>query len=77
MKKQQNADNHMNELSALKWLQNQSGLKVLIGKDQQITITDGFTVEITGTGFLDTVVKLQKTLREMENAKTNDDTRGN
>lgn len=67
----------MNELSALKWLQNQSGLKVLIGKDQQITITDGFTVEITGTGFLDTVVKLQKTLREMENAKTNDDTRGN
>lgn len=59
----------MNELSALKWLQDQSGLKVLIGKNKQITITDGFTVEITGTGFLDTLVKLQKTLRDMEKKK--------
>jgi hypothetical protein len=59
----------VNELSALKWLQDQSGLKVLIGKNKQITITDGFTVEITGTGFLDTVVKLQKTLRDMEKKK--------
>jgi hypothetical protein len=59
----------VNELSALKWLQDQSGLKVLIGKNKQITITDGFTVEITGTGFLDTLVKLQKTLRDMEKKK--------
>ena len=66
----------MNELTALKWLQNQSGLKVLIGKDQQITITDGFTVEITGKGFLDTVVKLQKTLWEMRQNEINNDTQG-
>lgn len=64
----------MNELSALKWLQNQSGLKVLIGKNRQITITDGFTVEITGNGFLDTVVKLQKTLREMKQNEINNAT---
>ena len=56
----------MNELTALKWLERQKGLIVFIGDDRGITLTDGFNVEISGVGFLDAVVKLQKVLKDMK-----------
>lgn len=59
----------MTELEALRWVQDQPGLKMLVGKDRRITLTNGQTVEISGNGLLDTVVKLQNVLRIMRDTR--------
>ena len=51
------------QLEASAWLQNQKGLKILIGELGEVTITNGVTVEVTGIGFVDTVRKLQNILK--------------
>ena len=61
----------MNQLEALKWLEQQDGLHVIVGKDKHVTLTDGMSVEISGTGLLDAVVKLQKTLKGVYSCKEN------
>ena len=60
----------MNELDACRWLEKQVGLKMLVGKDRKITLTDGMSVEISGVGMLGAVVNLTKTLRELQDNGT-------
>ena len=54
-----------NDKIALKWLEKQQYLRILVGKNGQITMTDGQTVEVTDQGIVKTFEKLQKTLRKM------------
>jgi len=58
------------EIDAYRWLENQTGLQILIGKDRHITLTDGMTVEIVGIGILDAVSNLMGILRELEDNGT-------
>ncbi len=60
----------MNELDACRWLEKQTGLKLLVGKDRKITLTDGMSVEISGVGILGAVVNLTRTLQELEDNGT-------
>jgi hypothetical protein len=60
----------MNQLDALRWLEKQAGLKIIIGKDKHVTLTDGMTVETSDVGILNTVVKLQKIIKGIQNGET-------
>ena len=51
------------EREAARWIQNQPGLKVLIGDYGRVTLTNGVTVEVTGIGFVDVVRKAQHILK--------------
>mgnify|MGYP000088199130 CR=1 FL=1 len=55
------------EINASRWIQNQEGLKVLIGEHGSVTITNGVTVEVTGVGFVDAVRKVQQVLKYKTN----------
>lgn len=58
------------QIEASDWLQNQKGLKILIGEHGKVTITNGVTVEITGVGFVDTVRKVQHVLKNKTSNET-------
>lgn len=53
----------MQKHEAINWVENAAGLTMLVGKDQQITLTDGCTFEVYGTGIVDAVGRLQETLK--------------
>ena len=55
----------MTELEAARWIQDQPGLIILIGKDRKITLKDGCSVEATGIGLLNTVMIMQSILKQM------------
>jgi hypothetical protein len=55
----------MSELEAARWLEQQAGARIDIGENGQITITDGCSVKVTGTGFLDAVIQMQSVLSQM------------
>ena len=50
---------------AINWLENQRGLTLIVGKKQEVTITNGMTVQVTGTGIVNTVVEVQDVLKQM------------
>lgn len=56
----------MTEDDAFHWVENQSGLKILIGKDRKVTLTNGTTLEVTARGLLAAVMKAQKVLRVIQ-----------
>ena len=55
----------MTELDATRWVQDQPGLKLVVGKDREITITNGVTVEVKAIGILAAVIEIQKILKTM------------
>lgn len=59
----------MNIIRAVWWLQTQPGIKITIGKNRQVTITDGVNVEATATGLIRCVNNVQKILQELNNEK--------
>lgn len=59
----------MKTQAAVWWLQTQPDLKMLVGKNRQVMITDGLNVEATATGLVRCVNKIQKILKEMHGDK--------
>lgn len=57
------------ELDASRWIQNQPGLKIEIGKNGAVVITNGVTVYAEEIGFVRSVAKTHEILKSM-NAKT-------
>jgi len=60
-----------NQIEAAHWLQNQEGLKILIGKNGSVTVTDGVEVEYTGIGFTGVFNGVQNILRTIEKNEQN------
>lgn len=58
------------ELEAARWIQNQPGLKIEIGKNGAVVITNGVTVYAEEVGFVRSVEKTRNILKTM-GAKTN------
>ncbi len=58
----------MNMIRAVWWLQTQPGIKITIGKDRRVTITDGVNVEATAIGLIRCVSKVQKILKQINDA---------
>jgi len=56
----------MNTAEALQWIENASGLTILISKNKTVTLTDGSTFEVYGTGITDAVNKLQEVLKTIQ-----------
>ena len=50
---------------AVEWLENSPGLKLIIGKKREVTITNGVTITVTGVGIVDTVMEVQDVLKQM------------
>ena len=57
------------ELQASRWIQNQPGLKIEIGKNGAVVITNGVTVYAEEIGFVRSVAKTREILKTM-NTKT-------
>lgn len=62
----------MTETDAARWVERQPGLKLMVGKDRAITLTDGQTIEVTGRGMLAAVTKAQRVLRTMQAKEAED-----
>ena len=58
----------MNTTQAVEWIENTPGLVLIVGKKQEITITNGMTVRVTGTTIVGTVIELQDVLKQMREA---------
>ena len=63
----------MNTTQAVDWIENTPGLTLIVGKKQEVTITNGMTVRVTGNGIVNTVMEVQDVLKQMREAGTNDD----
>jgi len=57
----------MNELEALRWVLNQPGLMMVVGKNGTVCLTYGHCFEITATGIVDAVIELQKAQTTKDN----------
>lgn len=58
----------MNTIRAVWWLQKQPGVKINIGKNRQVTISDGVNVEATATGLIRCINKVQRILKQLQDA---------
>lgn len=56
---------NMTELDAMRWIQNQPGLTMRVGKNKHITLTNGVNVYAEGIGMLGAVIRMQQILKQM------------
>lgn len=56
---------NMTPEQAIDWIENSPNLTLIVGKKREIIITNGVTVQVTGTGIVDTFIKVQDVLKQM------------
>ena len=66
----------MNIIRAVWWIQTQPGIKITIDKNRQVTISDGVNVEATATGLIRCINKVQKILKQLQDAPKSSGTCG-